>query len=122
VSPLGSVRKGSDIYVLQAAQLGSELGFPEDPEGAWVDIDVFFDRGEAERFAQLYETAPIQDAEGRDITREVVTMARVVTMDEVGAEFGEDRQRLIVTMFRDRMNALSAAERENTPHEEGSEE
>jgi len=107
-----SSRKTSEIYVLQVAQLrGEKLGFEETPEGAWVDHDVFFDRAEAEQAARVHETAPVQDAAGRDITHDVVITARVVTVDDMRDEFGQNRVDLLSTMFRERIVELMAAER-----------
>ena len=100
-------RPTSEIFVLQIAQIGgAKLGRPEDPEGAWIDHDVFFDRDDADERARLHETASIQDAEGNDINAEVVTAVRVVTVDEIRAEFGEDREHQIMTEFRERIAEL----------------
>jgi len=83
-----------------------KIGLESDPEGAWIDHSVYLDRTEAETVAQAAETAPIVNAAGDDITREVVTTARVITVEELGAEFGKDRVYLLMTMFRGRLNEL----------------
>jgi hypothetical protein len=118
---VGSSRRRSEIFILQVAQIGgAKLGFAEDPEGAWVDHDVYFDRAEADAVAKIHETAPVESAEGHDITGEVVTVARVVTMDELRAEFGDQRVNQVTTMFRGRFSELFGPAREADGHDEAS--
>jgi hypothetical protein len=97
------------VYIVQVAQLGgTKLGFEDDPEGAWIDHDVFLDREEAERVARIHETAPLVDEEGRDVTAERITIARVVTGKELGDEFGAGRVNQMLTIFRQRLTELMA--------------
>ena len=111
-SLVGPSKQGSEIFVLQVARIaGTKLGFAEDPEGAWVDHDVYFDRAEAEAMARVHETAPVENAEGHDITDKVITATRVVTMDELRAEFGDQRVDQVTTMFRGRFSELFDSER-----------
>src|SRR5215471_5789134 len=96
--------------LLQVAQLGGpNIGFEWDPEGAWVDQDVFLDRDEAEARANLHETSRYVDKDGRDISQEVTTVARVITFAERVQEFGEDRGLHVTTTFNKRIAALFAA-------------
>jgi hypothetical protein len=61
---------------VQVAQLiGPKLGAEDDPEGAWIDDSVFFDRDEAEAQKKLHETSRYIDDDGRDISAEVTTVA-----------------------------------------------
>jgi hypothetical protein len=56
--------KSAEIFVLQVAMFGGrfKLGFESDPEGAWIDHNVYLDRAEAEARAREAETAPIENA------------------------------------------------------------
>jgi hypothetical protein len=104
---------GDEIFIVQIATLGGgKLGTPDDPEGAWTDNDVYFDRAAAEAQARLHETLPISDAAGKDITREVVTTARVITMRQLKEEFGDDRMHVVLTTFRSRIAELMEARRQ----------
>jgi hypothetical protein len=95
------------VYVLQVAQLGGPgLGAEDDPEGAWIDHDVFLDRDLAEAEAKLHETGQWFDDDGRDISADIATVARVITFTELEQEFGADRMHRARTMFNDRIVAL----------------
>jgi hypothetical protein len=105
VSP-GPTRKASEIYVVQIASFGGpKLGFEHDPEGAWTDNSVYFDRDEAEREARLLETAQLVN-EADEPIEGVVTTTRVITIEDVDAEFGPARVDLIMTAFRRRLSEL----------------
>jgi hypothetical protein len=104
------------VYVLQVAQIGgAKLGFEDDPEGTWVDHNVFLDRDLAEAEARLHETAPVIDAGGQDISSKVTTVARVITYDELVKEFGDDRGHVLLTMFRERFSQLFDALPDDDP-------
>jgi hypothetical protein len=100
-------KPASEVYIVQVATIGGpKLGLPEDPAGAWIDHDVYFDREEAEQRARLHETSQPVDMSGRDITGEVVTVARVITGKELEQEFGADRLGQFLTVFRERLTKL----------------
>jgi hypothetical protein len=65
-----------------------------------------FDRREAEERARLHETSIQVDESGRDITDEVVTMARVITGKELEEEFGAARLGQFLTAYRERLSEL----------------
>jgi hypothetical protein len=70
----GQSKPASEVFIVQVATIGGpKLGLPEDPAGAWIDHEVYFDREEAEQRARLHETSQQVDLSGRDITSEVVT-------------------------------------------------
>jgi hypothetical protein len=103
---------GYEIFVVQIAKLGgTKLGLPDQPEGAWTDNEVFLDRSEAEAEARLYETLPLHDEAGKDLSADVLTIARVVTIQELQEEFGDDRMYTVMTMFSGRITELLEARR-----------
>jgi hypothetical protein len=108
MSEQGPVRKSSEIFVLQVARFGGELklGLHTDPEGAWIDHDVFLDRAEAEEAARRHENVQALDAVWDGVSSDVVNAARVVSLEEVEVEFGQDRARLLTTMFQSRLREL----------------
>ena len=90
------------VFVVQIAQLGGELG----GDGGWIDHEVYLDRVQAEERARLLETAPIEDEAGRDVTRERVTTARVITGEGTLRQFGSRRVSQMLREFNDRLLAL----------------
>jgi hypothetical protein len=116
VSGPGPIWKSSEIFVLQIARFGGEmkLGLHTDPEGAWIDHDVFLDRAEAEDAARMHESLPVLDSARDDVTGDVVTAARVITVEELEFEFGPGRALLLTTMFQTRFRELWAQLREGS--------
>ena len=109
--PEGRSKPASEVFIVQVATIGGpKLGQPEDPAGAWIDHEVYFDREKAEERARLHETSQQVDQSGRDITGEVVTAARVITGEELEQEFGAERLGQFLTGYRDRLTELMAEE------------
>jgi hypothetical protein len=99
--------KASLVYVVQVAQLEGKGGFAEHEEGAWIEHDVFLDREEAESRARILETSPKFDETGRDVSQERFLVARVITAEQLGNEFGQEREDRLLTVFRKRLTDLT---------------
>jgi hypothetical protein len=103
----GRSKPADQVFIVQVATIGGpQLGLPGDPAGAWIDHEVYFDRAKAEEQARLHETSTAVDESGRDITGEVVTVARVITGKELEEEFGAERLGQFLTIYRDRLTEL----------------
>jgi len=107
--------KASLVYVVQVAQLEGKGGFAEDVEVAWIEHDVFLDREEAESRAHLLESSPKFAETGRDVSQERFLVARVITAEQLGKEFGQEREDRLLTVFRKRLTELT---HDNPPQED----
>jgi hypothetical protein len=97
---------GSRIFIVQYSSIGGpKFGFEDDPEGVWVDHEVFGDRADAEAEARTLEEAGLVDAGGKDITG-VVRIVRVITLDEYGREVSSKRLGRFLTSERSRLAEL----------------
>jgi hypothetical protein len=70
-------------YYVQRAQSHSKYG-----ERGWLTLILTFDREEADAYAKGFERAQVFE-DGEDISETTVTLARVVTADELRAESEE---------------------------------